>query len=208
MADGGGCTNCKSKGGCDSRKGGMFAAIDEALERLYPSRRWGERDEEAAFRGGVPRADAVRLAEDLAARLDTMALFRPGGADDPCDYVYVLCLGRSPSIVEIREGAAGEAGGKVEVEVEAEGERDGEGSALPSGVADEMVRGQAVDEVYLRVALSGLARFAAVQQVGMRMTRREDGDALVITETPRTGVFDPILLRRFQSLVAALAEHE
>jgi hypothetical protein len=29
---------------------------------------------------------------------------------------------------------------------------------------------------------------------------------LVITEVPRTGVFDPVLLKRFQTLVAVLAE--
>src|ERR1700710_3113663 len=86
----GGCTECKNKGGCDSRKGGMFAAIDEALERLYPSRRWGELDEEVAFRGGISRDEGTRLAEAVAARLKAMALFLPGGADESCDYVYVL----------------------------------------------------------------------------------------------------------------------
>ena len=37
----------------------MFAAIDEALARLYPSRRWGERAEPAGARG---RASAAALA--------------------------------------------------------------------------------------------------------------------------------------------------
>jgi len=180
MSESGGCTSCKNKGGCETHKGDMFAAIDAALARVYPTRRWGERDEEATFRGGVPRADAERLAEMLGARLKAMALFHPGAADDPCDYVYVLCVGRTPSIVEIREGAA---------ESEGEGEVDGD----------------PLDEVYLRVALSGLVRFAAVQEVTMRMTRDSNGD-LVITESPRTGVFNPILLRRFQSLVAVLSE--
>jgi len=27
----GGCTNCGQKGGCDTRKSEMFAAVDEAL---------------------------------------------------------------------------------------------------------------------------------------------------------------------------------
>ena len=100
----GGCTECKNKGGCDHRKGAMMAAVDEALARLYPAQRWAERDEQAAFRGGVPRADGIRLAELLAARLKAMALFRPGADDEYCDYVYVLCFGRTPSILEIREG--------------------------------------------------------------------------------------------------------
>jgi hypothetical protein len=185
MSDGGGCTSCKNKGGCETHKGDMFAAIDDALARLYPTRRWGERDEEAALRGGVPRAEAVHLAELLAPRLKAMALFHPGAADDPCDYVYVLCVGRTPSIVEIREGAATGEGAREVVD-----QAEGDGP---------------LDEVYLRVALSGLVRFAAVQEVTMRMVRAPGGD-LVITESPRTGVFNPILLRRFQSLVAVLTE--
>jgi hypothetical protein len=175
----GGCTECGNKGGCDHRKGAMMTAIEDALLRLYPGRRWADRDEEAAFRGGVTRGEGVRLAELLAPRLKAMALFRPGDADEYCDYVYVLCLGRTPSIAEIRDG-------------------------LVSAPALEAEAGAPVDELYLRVALSTLARFAGVQQVAMRMTR--DQGTLVITESPRGGVFDPILLRRFQSLVAVLAE--
>ena len=38
----------------------------------------------------------------------------------------------------------------------------------------------------------------------MRMSQQ--GNSLLITESPRGGVFDPVLLRRFQSLVAVLAE--
>jgi hypothetical protein len=152
----------------------MMAAVGDALARLYPGQRWAERDEQAAFRAGVPRADGIRLAELLAERLKAMALFRPGAEDEYCDWVYVLCVGRTPSILEIREGLVAD-------------------DALDTG--DE-------EQLYLRVALSGLARFAGVQQVSMRMSRG------VITEAPRAGVFDPILLRRFQSLVAVLAELE
>ena len=57
-----------------------------------------------------------------------MALFRPGADDEYCDWVYVLCFGRTPSILEIREGLVG-------------------GDAL---VADDE------EQLYLRVALSGL----------------------------------------------------
>jgi hypothetical protein len=157
----------------------MMTAVGDALERLYPQRRWDERDEEAAFRGGVPRAEGIQLAQMLATKLKAMALFRPGSDEEYCDYVYVLCLGRTPSIVEIREGLASAA-------------------ALD---ADET---PAIDELYLRVALSSLVRFAGVQQVAMRMSQQRD--ELLITESPRAGVFDPVLLRRFQSLVAVLAE--
>ena len=40
-----GCTNCKSKTGCDHRKGEMLEQVDQALARLYPTRTWGEPDD-------------------------------------------------------------------------------------------------------------------------------------------------------------------
>jgi hypothetical protein len=170
-----GCTDCGRKGGCDARKGPMFAAITETLERLYPSHTWSERDEEVAFRAGVTPSEGAELAQRLAQRLKALTLFRPGTSEETCDYVYVLCLGRSPSLIELREGGL-----------------------------DQPLEADVIDELYLRVALSSVARFAGVQQVAMRLHRTPE--ATVITETPRTGVFDPVLLRRFQTLVAVLAE--
>jgi hypothetical protein len=155
----------------------MFAAVDEALARLYPTRRWAERDEQAGFGAGVSAGEGAALARALASRLKALAVHRPGTPEETCDYVYVLCLGRTPSLLERREGLV-------------DGIEDGD-----------------VEELYLRVALSTVARFAGVQQVTMRATRDEDGQ-LVISEAPRTGVFDPALLKRFQALVAVLAEHD
>jgi hypothetical protein len=177
-----GCTSCGNKGGCDSRKHGMFAAVDEALARLYPTRRWTDRDEAAAFGAGVSAGEGAALARALASRLKALALHRPGTAEETCDYVYVLCLGRTPSLLERREG-------------------------LVDGPADADDADAFVEELYLRVALSTVARFAGVQQVAMRGAREPDG-RLVISEAPRTGVFDPVLLKRFQALVAVLAEHD
>jgi hypothetical protein len=186
-----GCTDCGRKGGCDSRKHVMFAAVDEALARLYPTRRWGERDEAAAIEGGISRDQGVELAAAIAKRLGTLAVFRPGDADEWCDYIYVLCLGRTPSIVEIREGRPGQ--------------RDEE---LPEGFQQDLQEDlqEPLDERYLRVALSGLACFAGVQEVAMTLQRQEND--LLITESARSGVFDPVLLPRFQSLVAVLAERD
>ena len=48
------------------------------------------------------RASLLPIGE-IASRLGTLALFRPGDPDEWCDYIYVLCLGRTPSVVEIRE---------------------------------------------------------------------------------------------------------
>jgi hypothetical protein len=184
MSSGGGCTECKNKGGCDHRKGSMMSAVDDALARLYPGRCWAERDETAAFRGGISRGEGAHLAHLLASRLKVQALFRPGADDEYCDFVYVLCVGRVPSILELREGLT---------PVAARYDGGGEGDDSPGE-----------EQLYLRVALSSLVRFAGVQQVSMRL-RHQDGD-LVITEAPRGGVFDPILLKRFQGLVAVLAE--
>lgn len=174
-----GCTSCGNKGGCDSRKHGMFAAVDEALGRLYPTRRWTERDDTAGFGAGVSAGEGDALARALASRLKALALHRPGTAEETCDYVYVLCVGRTPSLLERLLG-------------------------LVDRLDDDR---EDVEELYLRVALSTVARFAGVQQVAMRASRDESGE-LVITEAPRTGVFDPVLLKRFQALVAVLAEHD
>lgn len=178
MSDG--CTNCGNKGGCDSRKHGMFAAIDDALARLYPTRRWDERDDTVAMEEGVSREEGEALCDAIAKGMGTATLFRPGEPGEWCDYIYVLCLGRTPSVAEVRERLA-------------------EGNPFGDGEADET----GLDEVYLRVALSSVARFAGVQEVSM--TLRRDGDDLVIVERARSGVFDPILLPRFQALVAVLA---
>jgi len=186
-----GCTNCGNKGGCDSRKHGMFAALDAALTRLYPSRRWGERDDLAALEDGIAREEGEALAAALARRMGAAVVFRPGEPEEWCDYVYVLCLGRTPCIAELRSS----------LELAAQ-EGDAAGAPRwPDDVEDGGADG--LDELYLRVALSSVARFAGVQEVSMTM--RREGDELVITETARSGVFNPILLPRFQALVAGLA---
>jgi len=182
---GGGCTDCGRKGGCDARKGTMLAAVEAALARLYPTRRWGDRDEGVAFGAGPAPGEAEALAAELARRLRTAALLRPGAPDETCDYVYILCVGRSPSLIELAEGALD----------------GGTAQALRAAIADGPVR-----EVYLRVALSTLGRFAAVQEVALAAAVDGDDGAVAITEAPRAGVFDPGLLARMRALVTALGE--
>lgn len=207
----GGCTNCGQKGGCDTRKSGMFAAIDEALARLYPTRRWEERDEEMALRDGISAHEGEALAGALAKRLGTVAVFRPGDPDEWCDYIYVLCLGRPPAIVELREQQSGRPGGgrwSGEEVGQAVGQAgEGAGTNGDDDGDDDREMGDVgvdLDERYLRVVLSGVTRFAGVQEVAMTL-HRQGGDT-VITETARGGVFDPILLPRMQAVVAVLAE--
>jgi hypothetical protein len=164
----------------------MFAAVDAALARLYPTRRWDERDEAAGFGAGLPAGEGDALAAALAARLHAATLYRPGSAEETCDYVYVLCVGRTPSLVELRESAL--EAGAVE--------------ALRAAIAEGPVT-----EVYLRVALSTLAPFAAVQEVVLTAAADPDG-GVVLTEAPRAGIFEPSLLKRLQGLVAVLAERK
>jgi len=161
-----GCTDCRAKGGCDARKGVQRATLDEVVARVYPDRTWGRPDDEARFGAGVSSREAKRLARAMAAVLRAPTFFRAGADDDLCWFVWVLCVGRRPSLLEAREGALAEA--------------------------------PRIEERWLRVALSTVARLAAVQEVSLVL----DGGLLV--ESPRAGVFDPILLDRVQRLVALL----
>jgi hypothetical protein len=192
------CTECGRKGGCSSRKGDMFAALAEILARLHPDRRWGQRDEAAALDAGITPEEGQRLAATIAARLDVATRFVPGEADEWCDYVYVLCLGRAPSVIDLREAGLGEATARVDADA---GDADAEPDADLAGDADA---DPALDDLYLRLALSSVARVVGVQEVAMRL-RHRDGQTFV-TEDVRAGVFDPILLPRFRALVALLAE--
>ncbi|HEX4451527.1 MAG TPA: hypothetical protein VH143_11685, partial [Kofleriaceae bacterium] len=101
----GGCTNCKSKSGCDDRKGEMLASVDHALEQLYPSMTWGEPVEEPIGDAMAPdELDA--LAEELATELRAATFVKHGGDDEPCDYIYVLCVGRAPCAIQARDFGA------------------------------------------------------------------------------------------------------
>jgi hypothetical protein len=177
-----GCTNCKSKTGCDHRKGEMMASVDGALAALYPTRTWGEPDD-LAFGGGfggVGPDELAALADELAGELNAATFVRPGGDDEPCDYLYVLCMGRSPCAIQVRD----------------------HGVPVPA----EWAEADAIHELYLRVVISQRARVAAVQQVAVELLRAPSG--FVIAERPRAGVYDAPLLPRMQKLVAILPAYE
>jgi hypothetical protein len=169
----GGCSDCSSKGGCDARKGTQRELFDEVLARVYPDRTWGRPDDAARFGAGIGRGEARRLQRAMAEVARAPTFFRPGGDDDLCDFVYVLCVGREPALVEVRDGRG---------EVEA----------------------AHIEERYLRVALSSVARLGAVQEVAMTLDGSDGGDGPSVLEVPRPGVFDPLLLPRMQKLVALL----
>src|SRR5688572_4344314 len=99
----GGCTNCKGKSGCDDRKGSMMEEVERTLDRLYPTHTWDEPAEPVpADLDAICSADELAgLAEELASELSAAAFLRAGGDDEPCDYIYVLCMGRTPCIVQV-----------------------------------------------------------------------------------------------------------
>ncbi|MEO8554655.1 MAG: hypothetical protein ABI678_31980 [Kofleriaceae bacterium] len=175
----GGCTNCKGKSGCDDRKGSMMASVEEALAELYPSHTWGEAQEPRdPDHAGMPPEELAALAEELAMELKAATFVRTGGDDEPCDYIYVLALGRAPCIIQVRDHDV----------------------AIPEEWGD------AVEEMYLRIVVSQRARCAAVQQVAVTATKA-DGTWLV-RESPRAGVYDAPLLKRMQQLVAILPAYD
>lgn len=175
----GGCTNCKAKPGCDDRKGSMFETMERALERLYPSRVWGHPDDRARAGAGLDADELHGLADELAAELDASAFVREGAEDEYCDYIYLLCIGREPCLVQLRD--------------------------LAAPIPDEL-EGVAVNEQYLRLCVSTMAPVAGVQQVAMDLSWDPDGP--VVRESPRPGVYDAPLLHRLQRLVALLPAYE
>ena len=96
-----GCTNCSSKGGCDSRKGKERELLAELLPKVYPTRRWGAPDDAARYGASLSEAEGRRLARQAAETLQARSYFRPGDAHELCDYVYVLCVGREPGLFEL-----------------------------------------------------------------------------------------------------------
>jgi len=176
-----GCTNCKSKTGCDHRKGAMMASVDQALAQLYPTRTWGEPDDREV--AGLLPDELAALADELASTLGAATFVRPGGDDEPCDFIYVLCMGRTPCVVQVRD----------------------HGVAVPAEWHAATATGS-ISELYLRLVVSQRARVAAVQQVAVELVRAPTG--YLVREQPRAGVYDAPLLPRMQKLVATLPAYE
>jgi hypothetical protein len=160
----------------------MMSSVDEALEQLYPTRTWGEPDDREV--AGLPSDELAGLADELAGTLGAATFVRAGGDDEPCDYIYVLCMGRTPCIVQVRD----------------------HGVAAPVEWCSGVEPDSAIRELYLRLVISQRARVAAVQQVAVELVRAPGG--FVVREQPRAGVYDAPLLPRMQKLVATLPAYE
>lgn len=140
-----GCTRCAARGGCEDRKATERELLGRLLSALYPTRRFGVPDDAARFQGGVSAREGRRIARRAAERLEAPSYHRPGSEADGCDFVYVLCVGREPSLYELRDAPA-------------------------LDVPDvERIR-----EKYLRLALSASARLAAIQEVSFELDRDGD----------------------------------
>ncbi len=153
----------------------MVASVDHALEQLYPTRTWGEPGDDIA---AMAPDEIDALAEELATELRAATFVKHGGDDEPCDYIYVLCVGRTPCAIQARD------------------------FGVDLGEIAEPIR-----EQYLRVVISQRARVAAVQQVAIELDPTAGGGFLV-RESPRAGVYDAPLLARMQKLVAILPAYE
>jgi hypothetical protein len=76
------------------------------MTAVYPDRTWGRPDDEARFRAGIREREARAMARSISTVAKAPTYFRAGGPDDLCHYVWVLCLGREPSLVDVRDGLA------------------------------------------------------------------------------------------------------
>src|SRR5215813_2852546 len=139
-----GC-DCGRAGGCGVRKGEERQLLADILARVYPRGTWGDPDDAARFQAGVTAREGRRLARHAAELLQAPARFVPGDEGENCDYIYVLCVGREPGLVELRDRAA-----------------------------IDVPDGDHIRERYLRAALSSVARIAAVQEVAFDLDRDAD----------------------------------
>jgi hypothetical protein len=177
-----GCTKKETGDGCETRKAPQRVALDEAVVRAYgPSTAWGRLDDEACMGAGLRLGEVTRLAQALSTVTKAPTFVRQGGDEDLCSYIYILCVGRVPSLLELRDQT---------LPADLHGDAPGEG--------EERIR-----ERYLRVALSTVARMATVQEVAFELDRAADGSA-EIRELPRPGVYDKILLKRMRAVVDLL----
>ncbi|MBL9040570.1 MAG: hypothetical protein JNM83_03155 [Myxococcales bacterium] len=181
-----GCSTCKtgcgtSDGGCSTQKSAQRLFLDDLLPRLYPSRTYGQLDVQAAFEEGLKDDECELLGRRIATVTKAPVYLIPPEDDELCRYLYVLCVGREPPLVELRRTPQ-----------------------LLRLEADH------IRERYLRVALSTVARVACVQEVAMELDLSPGGDGslAVVRELPRGGVFDPLLLKRLQRIVDLLTAYD
>ncbi len=173
-----GCTECSNKTGCTDRKGPMLDQVYQSLERIYPSRIWGEPNDEARFGSGICMHEGQDLAQEIETTLKASTVYCSGSDEDYCDYIYILCMGRDPSLMKIQEKQL----------------------SMPDDLETPL------HEMYLRICLSNMARLVGVQQVSVFL--EQEDSRYFIREVPRAGVYDAPLLPRFQQLVGVFQNYD
>jgi hypothetical protein len=158
----------------------MMESVERTLEQLYPTKTWGELDDDACG-GSLTGEELAGLADELASTLGAATFVREG-VDEPCDFIYVLCMGRTPCVVQVRDHDVAPPD---------------EWETTPGSIT----------ELYLRICISQRTRVAAIQQVAIDLVRTPDGD-YIVHERPRAGVYDAPLLPRMQRVVAILPAYE
>jgi hypothetical protein len=83
------------------------------MRRVYPDRTWGRPDDEARFLAGVREGEVRRLAQALSIATRAPTFVRDGGDEDLCRFVYVLCVGRAPALLDVRDRLAPPEGDRV-----------------------------------------------------------------------------------------------
>jgi hypothetical protein len=97
---------CPASGGCHDRKDSQRRFLTSEIARVYPDGVRGALDDEQAARGAISREDRRRLGASVARALRAPVYARTGAEGDLCDYLYALCVGRHPGLVEVRDGRA------------------------------------------------------------------------------------------------------
>jgi len=181
-----GCSTCKTgcgsvDGGCSKQKNAQKQFLGRLLPRLYPSRTYRQFDVATAFDEGISESESEMLGQRIATATKAPVYFVSPSDDELCRYLYVLCIGREPPLVVLRQSAQ-----------------------LASLEADR------IRERYLRVALSSVARVACVQEVAMELdlSAGPDDQFATVRELPLGGVFDPLLLKRLQRIVDLLTAYD
>ena len=201
------CKDCKTggceaaEGGCGPRKERQRDRLSELIAALYPGRCWGEPELSPATEAGevgplagVSTTELMTLASELATVLKTPCYIVPGDEEDLCHFIYILCLGREPSLLELRDEVS--TGARPTLWLEADRLR----------------------ERYLRVSLSLLTRIACVQEVALELdpadeprpgepSTAKEAPLYRLRELPLPGVFTAPLLKRMQRTVDLLEAH-
>ena len=134
-----------------------------------------------ARRRACRRGSRRRSPRSSRGELRAATFVREGGDDEPCDYIYVLCMGRAPCIVQVRDHGVPPPAEWASV--------DRDRRALPA-------RGDQP------------ARAASRRCSRSRSSCSASDGGWLVRERPRAGVYDAPLLPRMQKLVAILPAYE